>query len=166
MHCHCGTNNRAPRWTFTDPCKQEVRLGAWEGSASPAWLAAPAMYYSDFYFCRSRKPYKGNKKKRCSLFFCIAASLLNKSTVTFLLKCRKRVIKHQKCIIFMYKIGYLNATLSNDDMTDNCLQNVRRRRDQNIFKNKSWQIEQLFYLWNSKYTYGKKKRYSAEIITS
>ena len=21
MHCHCGTNNRAPRWTFTDPCK-------------------------------------------------------------------------------------------------------------------------------------------------
>ena len=25
MHCHCGTNNRAPRWTFTDPCKPEVR---------------------------------------------------------------------------------------------------------------------------------------------
>ena len=24
MHCHCGTNNRAPRWTFTDPCKPEV----------------------------------------------------------------------------------------------------------------------------------------------
>ena len=23
MHCHCGTNNRAPRWT--DPCKPEVR---------------------------------------------------------------------------------------------------------------------------------------------
>ena len=21
MHCRCGTNNRAPRWTFTDPCK-------------------------------------------------------------------------------------------------------------------------------------------------
>ena len=21
MHCHCGTNNRAPRWTFMDPCK-------------------------------------------------------------------------------------------------------------------------------------------------
>ena len=20
MHCHCGTNNRAPRWTFMDPC--------------------------------------------------------------------------------------------------------------------------------------------------
>ena len=42
MHCHCGTNNRAPRWTFTDPCKSEVRLGAREESASPAWLAAPA----------------------------------------------------------------------------------------------------------------------------
>ena len=25
MHRHCGTNNRAPRWTFTDPCKPEVR---------------------------------------------------------------------------------------------------------------------------------------------
>ena len=42
MHCHCGTNNRAPRWTFTDPCKPEVRPGAREESASPAWLAAPA----------------------------------------------------------------------------------------------------------------------------
>ena len=43
MHCHCGTNNRAPRWTFTDPCKPEVRSGARGESASPAWLAAPAM---------------------------------------------------------------------------------------------------------------------------
>ena len=43
MHCHCGTNNRAPRWTFTDPCKPEVRPGAREESASPVWLAAPAM---------------------------------------------------------------------------------------------------------------------------
>ena len=43
MHCHCGTNNRAPRWTFTDPYKPEVRPGAREESASPAWLAAPAM---------------------------------------------------------------------------------------------------------------------------
>ena len=42
MHWHCGTNNRAPRWTFTDPCKPEVRPGAREESASPAWLAAPA----------------------------------------------------------------------------------------------------------------------------
>ena len=42
MHCHCGTNNRAPRWTFTDPCKPEWRPGARE-SASPAWLAAPAI---------------------------------------------------------------------------------------------------------------------------
>ena len=43
MHCHGGTINRAPRWTFTDPCKPEVRPGAREESASPAWLAAPAM---------------------------------------------------------------------------------------------------------------------------
>ena len=43
MHCHCGTNNRAPQWTLTNPCKPEVRPGAREESASPAWLAAPAM---------------------------------------------------------------------------------------------------------------------------
>ena len=43
MHCHCGTNNSAPRWTFMDPCKPEVRPGAREESASPAWLATPAM---------------------------------------------------------------------------------------------------------------------------
>ena len=47
MHCHCGTNNRAPRWTFTDPCKPEVRPGAREESASPAWLATPAMNARD-----------------------------------------------------------------------------------------------------------------------
>ena len=47
MHCHFGTNNRAPRWTFTDPCKPEVRTGAREESASPAWLAAPAMNARD-----------------------------------------------------------------------------------------------------------------------
>ena len=49
MHCHCGTNNRAPRWTFTDPCKPEVRPGAREESASPAWLAAPAMNARDTF---------------------------------------------------------------------------------------------------------------------
>ena len=43
MHFHCGPNNRAPRWTFTDPCKPEVRAGAREESASPAWVAAPAL---------------------------------------------------------------------------------------------------------------------------
>ena len=47
MHCNCGTNNRAPRWTFTYPCKPEVRLGAREESASPAWLAAPSMNARD-----------------------------------------------------------------------------------------------------------------------
>ena len=47
MHCHCDTNNKAPRWTFTDPCRQEVRPGAREESASPAWLAAPAMNARD-----------------------------------------------------------------------------------------------------------------------
>ena len=43
MNCHCGTNDRAPRWTFTGPCKPEVRPDAREESASPAWLAATAM---------------------------------------------------------------------------------------------------------------------------
>ena len=47
MHCHCDTNNRAPRWTFTDPCKPELRPGAQEESASPAWLAAPTMNIRD-----------------------------------------------------------------------------------------------------------------------
>ena len=47
MHRHYGTNNREPRWTFTDPCKPEVRPGTLEESASPAWLAAPAMNASD-----------------------------------------------------------------------------------------------------------------------
>ena len=47
MHCHCGTDNRAPRWIFTDPCKSEVRPGAREESASPAWLSAPAMNARD-----------------------------------------------------------------------------------------------------------------------
>ena len=47
MHSHCGTNNRAPRWTFTDPCKPVARPGAREESASPAWLAAPAMNARD-----------------------------------------------------------------------------------------------------------------------
>ena len=40
MHCHCGTNNRAP-------CKPEVRPGAREESTSPAWLAASAMNARD-----------------------------------------------------------------------------------------------------------------------
>ena len=47
MHLHCGTNNRAPRWTFTDPCKPEVRSGTREESSSPAWLAALAMNARD-----------------------------------------------------------------------------------------------------------------------
>ena len=47
MYRHCGTNNRAPRWTSTDPCKPEVRPGARDESASPAWLAAPAMNARD-----------------------------------------------------------------------------------------------------------------------
>ena len=47
MHCHCGTNNREPWWTFTDPCKPEVKPGTREESASPAWLAAPAINARD-----------------------------------------------------------------------------------------------------------------------
>ena len=47
MHRHCGTKNRAPRWTFTDPRKPEVRPGAREESASPAWLAALVMNARD-----------------------------------------------------------------------------------------------------------------------
>ena len=47
MHCHCGTNNRAPRWTFADHCKPELKPGAREESASPASLATPAMNARD-----------------------------------------------------------------------------------------------------------------------
>ena len=32
MHCHCGINNRAPRLTFMNPCKPEVRPGTPEES--------------------------------------------------------------------------------------------------------------------------------------
>ena len=39
--------HRAPRRTFTDPNKPEVRPGAREVSASPTWLAAPAMNARD-----------------------------------------------------------------------------------------------------------------------
>ena len=49
MHCHCGTKNRAPWWTFTDPYKPEVRPGNREKSASPAWLAASAMNARIYY---------------------------------------------------------------------------------------------------------------------
>ena len=38
---------RALRWTFTNPCKPEMRPGAREESASPAWLATPAMNARD-----------------------------------------------------------------------------------------------------------------------
>ena len=47
MHFHCGINNITPRWTFTDLCKTEIRPGAREESACPAWLAAPAMNARD-----------------------------------------------------------------------------------------------------------------------
>ena len=47
MHCHYGTNNRALRWTFTDLCIPEMRPVAREESASPDWLAAPAMNARD-----------------------------------------------------------------------------------------------------------------------
>ena len=47
MHRHCGTKNRPPRWTSTDPCIPEVRPSAREESASPSWLAAPAMNARD-----------------------------------------------------------------------------------------------------------------------
>ena len=50
MHCHWCTNNRAPRWTFTDPCEPESRQGSRAESVSPAWLAAPAMNAIKYYF--------------------------------------------------------------------------------------------------------------------
>ena len=44
VHIQC---HRAPRLTFTDPCKPEARPEARKESASPAWLAAPAMNARD-----------------------------------------------------------------------------------------------------------------------
>ena len=43
MHCHCGTNNKVPKWTFKDPLKPEARPGAREESASPVWQLTLAM---------------------------------------------------------------------------------------------------------------------------
>ena len=77
MHCHCGTNNRAPRWTSTDPCKPEVRPGAGEESVSPAWLAAPSMYVRDttkVYIWRLDtwcRPTRGRKNSMSSSEFLI-----------------------------------------------------------------------------------------------
>ena len=68
MHCHFGTNNRAPRWTITDPCKPEVRPGAREESASPAWLSAPAMNARDttkVYIWRLDTGYGPTLYRRC-----------------------------------------------------------------------------------------------------
>ena len=87
MHCHCGTNNRAPRWTFTDPCKPEVRPGAREESASPAWLAAPAMNARD-----TKKGICGGltldvdrhyiyKEKMLSIYFCVFHKLFHRGFV-------------------------------------------------------------------------------------
>ena len=59
MHRDCGTHNRAPRWTFTVPCKPEARPGAREESASPAWLAAPAMNARDTTEMYIWRPYTG-----------------------------------------------------------------------------------------------------------
>ena len=53
MHCHCGTNNRAPWWTFTDHCKPVVRPGAREESASPVWLAV--QYWVQYWFITNLK---------------------------------------------------------------------------------------------------------------
>ena len=47
MHRHCGTNNKAPRWSFMNFCRPELRPGAREESASSDWLAAPAMNARD-----------------------------------------------------------------------------------------------------------------------
>ena len=43
MHCHCGTNNRAPRWTLQT--RGETRCPG--GVSVSAWLAAPAMNARD-----------------------------------------------------------------------------------------------------------------------
>ena len=59
MHCHCGTNNRAPRWTFTDPRKTEARPGAREKPASPAWRATPAMNARDTMKAHTWRPDTG-----------------------------------------------------------------------------------------------------------
>ena len=47
MHCHRGTNNRAPQWTSTDSRKPEARPGAREEPASPAWPTEPAINACD-----------------------------------------------------------------------------------------------------------------------
>ena len=77
MHCHCGTNNRAPRWTFTDPCKPEVRPGAREESASPAWLAAPAMNARD---STKVEAYLSKCNRRNAIFNFVLAKLSQQHT--------------------------------------------------------------------------------------
>ena len=49
MHCHCGTNNRASRWTFTDPCKPEVRPGAREDYEFYCILVQGHLFFTNQY---------------------------------------------------------------------------------------------------------------------
>ena len=49
LHCHPGTNNIVPWWAFIDPWKPEMRPGAQEESAFPAWLATPTINWTFVY---------------------------------------------------------------------------------------------------------------------
>ena len=93
MHCHCGTNNRAPRWTFTDPCKPEVRPGAREESASPAWLAIPAMNARDttkLYYITVSNP--DTKYSGSCCFFYMLLQKINRGCMT-LKECSFKIRK-------------------------------------------------------------------------
>ena len=50
MHCHCGTNNRAPRWTSPEVEQDQVSGGV----SVLCWHAAPIAYEKCTMFTRGR----------------------------------------------------------------------------------------------------------------
>ena len=83
MHCHCGTNNRATRRSFTNPCKPEGRPCAREESASMKLIYMNQKYFFLFSslieavkMCgsgvsNSVRPVTGNTHICFGGFFCI-----------------------------------------------------------------------------------------------
>ena len=122
MHCHCGTNNRAPRWTFTDPCKPEVRPGAREESASPAWRT-----FSDQKWHESRCVKQNKKPKNSCQHAAPVSNCPRKQQIGY---------KGQVCLLVVYLV----------DNSDRCAcsffrKTFRRRRGLHIV----WQDPHLEY---------------------
>ena len=82
MHCHCSTNNRAPRCTFTDPCKPEVRPGAREEAASPASVVKLKMV-TGTYMLQSTCAVFNQLENDPACFMCDSETIIHNNAVEF-----------------------------------------------------------------------------------